>query len=102
MNIIHSSRKARSSKWPSVAGSSGRRWREAPSPAAPFFVRQMPSLLAAVPRNPDGPRQIHRFPFFGFGSQPERTETARDSPVTRFIKGGAQSVPDSVLTPKHA
>ena len=28
----------------------------------PFFC-QVPPLLATVPRNPDGPRQIHRFPY---------------------------------------
>ena len=38
----------------------------------------MPPRLASVPRNSDGPRQIHRFLSFGFGFQPERTETARD------------------------
>ena len=51
-----------------------------PSPRTLFFLfwGQVPPLLASVPRNPDGPRQIHRFPFCGFGFQPERTETARD------------------------
>ena len=27
------------------------------------FFGQVPPLLASVPRNPDGPRQIHRFPY---------------------------------------
>ena len=27
-----------------------------------YFFCQVPPLLATVPRNPDGPRQIHRFP----------------------------------------
>ena len=33
------------------------------SSRTPFF-NQVPPLLASVPRNPDGPRQIHRFPHF--------------------------------------
>ena len=34
-----------------------------PSPATLFFG-QVPPVLATVPRHPDGPRQIHRFPSF--------------------------------------
>ena len=49
-----------------------------PSPVTLFWGGQVPPLLASVPRNPDGPRQIYRFPSCGFGFQPGRTETARD------------------------
>ena len=35
-----------------------------PSPVTLSLFCQVPPLLATVPRNPDGPRQIHRFPYF--------------------------------------
>ena len=34
------------------------------APVTLFGGGQVPPLLASVPRNPDGPRQIHRFPHF--------------------------------------
>ena len=37
---------------------------------APFLFLPSASLLATVPRYPDGPYQIHRFASFGF--QPEK------------------------------
>ena len=60
------------------------------STAAPLrtsflFLGQVPPLLASVPRNPDGPRQIHRFPHFLIA---DFSLSGQRLPATLFFESG--------------